>query len=1798
MTQIDPRHARSHRRAADRRADRRGNAMVLVAGLLVLLVIVVAAFLTSARGTRELAAAQKERAIRDASVDDIATTLADEIAGALFARPIDATGVGNPAEIASSVDREQAFAELRDGNRLRLEPLSDARRQSTDWDADEDGRPDTTWNTVPHQVVPWTNWPDNLAPLPGSVALYPEEEEVLWPAGPGFPTNGPWRRDPGAGFGAFPVPELATNFTETNPIGDPGTNDSRWLADAEPMRWDIVPGSSNFSGVDGFPHAFRMWRHLSYIGRPGNGWRVVSDISNVTGNLVTNLRYPVEQWLTDVVPTPFFDETTGFARWEWDGSDPDLGASYNRWQDWFFRYPYVYADPARIPHNFFRLDDADADGEYDPPADSFRFGTPRWDLNRVLDDADGDGFTDSFWWLAPIQGPDGLRYVVSFRIVDNAAKVNANVATRFEPGLAPGPGDELATRGETPADVALVGRPDLAPPVSLPMRSDRNVGLLDNPLRRDSSGALLRRGWWLPNNPSVDLYDSRGGGVSDVSWGGNTDLEALQQWRDFVRELRVPITPVEDAFRFTDDRRLYFNAAASRPNDPGFGISPFGVEDEIELRLFHGNNFTWTFSRFERALNRPFNLDEEPFGQILRSSRTYQESSGFLSPGENFKLDAYELAHDTRHRLTLFNGARNDLKPAWLRWRGALPQRIYETTRTLPNQDRLREIDRFLAQAARKMDLRENDAGRVLRDEAESTDFVPRGPLDARGERFLHERLAEEIFLALVETDRTGELSPTESASYESIFGSGTVQGGDVGLRRVARVSAALAANILSRRDDDRDRMEVDPLDRFNVAPLYDEIRETGQAGAIPIPAWPDNFRLDTATVPPLERPTFDRDRDRRMLGLEPQPFLTEAMVTLVHGGSEIRQPPAGVSLPFYEGPSGTGGGGSSGPWFAFSTDPDAGSEGQAVLALQMANPFHHVIPWRELSKYGLRLFGEDVRLRDLFAAAGFPVTAWDAATDPIDRWDFFPSADDNPVTLTILIVDETFSWQRRRNVEGNPSGPPSSIADFRARWLDFLGLEQTLPGSFASDESMTLVLPWSEIPGLTGVPSEFYQDSDGGDGGLGGGGGGGSEEALIELWRETYHDRADAPAANVSENAPPFDPATAAPTELVDRVVLDRFGMPESAFRTALFELEPPPDHDVDLVPAGSGGSFSKWAGIRIQDEPILMQPVTVRRAWSRDLDATPSGTLVPENVGFSPADHGPRYVVAQERVFGPQQYLEAIPSGQQSGDQFTRAKPTFRGDDGDGTGYQGWAVNLVTPSEPTDSPLPQAGTSAGEAEETWFWEFIPHPYGYEDPTSLPEGATDLVGRRPVYFDGARDPRFADVDFLLTAAEEAVAAAGGSLSPDNLRLLDRGLWKGDFGTVDGAFQMLQKEGDYQQVGELLLTFAVAHELEFSGDRYVGTAQTFAEAMADDETTPADRGIFIGRLVGGRIIGDAPASARYDSENRLHSVPELAAGFRLLSAFVCDGPGVNWDPSVPGALSWEQVAFSNAAGFTGRATPGLVNLNTASPEVLAALPHWTTLAHFDEDLFAATNAVPHAVLAYRERYDNFARAEAGLVNLASHGVPGGPDYTGRPSDGRGERGFADIGELLQMDRGGRRDYPTPGIDALRGNDLNAIGTPQQVEDQLRAIRYLEDAWRIGWAAREPFRQPSGGWLDTYHGTRLSIDVNQPDRTLLRSLAASPDVDEFLRQEGDPAAGDLEEQRMLFSGASNLITTTSDMFTVYFRVRAFRPRDDGVLDATDLDAVASDRRYVMLVDRSQVNTPIDAPRIVFLQEVPD
>src|SRR5688572_22568434 len=67
---------------------RRGNTIVLVAGILVLLVIIATAYVTRTGGERITAKVQQDAGLRDDTHQVIAEMLADEIAMSLFPRPL------------------------------------------------------------------------------------------------------------------------------------------------------------------------------------------------------------------------------------------------------------------------------------------------------------------------------------------------------------------------------------------------------------------------------------------------------------------------------------------------------------------------------------------------------------------------------------------------------------------------------------------------------------------------------------------------------------------------------------------------------------------------------------------------------------------------------------------------------------------------------------------------------------------------------------------------------------------------------------------------------------------------------------------------------------------------------------------------------------------------------------------------------------------------------------------------------------------------------------------------------------------------------------------------------------------------------------------------------------------------------------------------------------------------------------------------------------------------------------------------------------------------------------------------------------------------------------------------------------------------------------------------------------------------------------------------------------------------------------------------------------------------------
>jgi hypothetical protein len=207
--------------------------------------------------------------------------------------------------------------------------------------------------------------------------------------------------------------------------------------------------------------------------------------------------------------------------------------------------------------------------------------------------------------------------------------------------------------------------------------------------------------------------------------------------------------------------------------------------------------------------------------------------------------------------------------------------------------------------------------------------------------------------------------------------------------------------------------------------------------------------------------------------------------------------------------------------------------------------------------------------------------------------------------------------------------------------------------------------------------------------------------------------------------------------------------------------------------------------------------------------------------------------------------------------------------------------------------------------------------------------------------------------------------------------------------------------------------------------------------------------------------------------------------------------------------------------------------------------------------------------------------------LLGSGFTGGPDYSNRsaainmtygvgPKHTRGFSSPSEIG-LLQV----------PGF-------VDDVIEPWHTPNNHNAVRDAA-SWKIDFARLDPFGYLDGTAGDysvqsiagLYVGAPISTEVNHDTYYDENTLIS------------DGVSGDAEERNLLQAGISNLIGTTSDMFTVHMRIRTFKRNPiTGIWDATDLDYIVDDSRYVMLVDRSNVDSAADKPRILYFEKLPN
>lgn len=614
---------------AHRSSSRRGNTIVLVTGILVLLVIIATAYVTRTQAGRTSSNSTLKKQLQDDKAGVVAHSIADQLALALFVSPMSQ----NNTVIAN------AQPTVLNSNAVHYPPAVDAVRYGRDVNF--------PYNFAPYYVIPFTNWPDGV-------------NDPKWPAGPG---------NLGAAAGTYSV--LLQG--EGNPLGNPGFGDFRPLRDLEPQRW-CTQDPNHPPPVMG-PDAYSHWRHMSYIARPDNAFRLCTDISDIGdfnndgyGRLLTDMSVPVEQWLC--APPSNRNPITGgcsvksnfMALWRrWFGLDQPnnpLGE---------YQSQYVFLPPLLvngIPANLYNLRDLDSDFTYGEPGErmnddftgpgvnpAYPTGTPRWTVGRVLADADGDGLTDSFWFLAPTTIDNGIRQIVAVSIIDNCSMLPINCATRFMRNDSFLPANvSKKTSGMGPCDLAFVGELNTAVNANgRGLSSNWNVGLYDNP--DNSTYPQL----WPGIAPDIKL--------------SHMFAYQLSQWSQHLQEVGLAVPGAGVAFPTAGQRFDYWRRSASSPlsADQGSPYSPFGLEDELELRMYAGLNVPWIFSRYEHSVQ---DSQAGPATGFLRAAVFMEENNELREQRYN-----REMVSDMRHRVTTYSNARNDLMPPWLWKEYNVPER-------------------------------------------------------------------------------------------------------------------------------------------------------------------------------------------------------------------------------------------------------------------------------------------------------------------------------------------------------------------------------------------------------------------------------------------------------------------------------------------------------------------------------------------------------------------------------------------------------------------------------------------------------------------------------------------------------------------------------------------------------------------------------------------------------------------------------------------------------------------------------------------------------------------------------------------------------------------------------------------------------------------------------------------------------------------------------------------------------------------------------------------------------------------
>jgi hypothetical protein len=391
-------------------------------------------------------------------------------------------------------------------------------------------------------------------------------------------------------------------------------------------------------------------------------------------------------------------------------------------------------------------------------------------------------------------------------------------------------------------------------------------------------------------------------------------------------------------------------------------------------------------------------------------------------------------------------------------------------------------------------------------------------------------------------------------------------------------------------------------------------------------------------------------------------------------------------------------------------------------------------------------------------------------------------------------------------------------------------------------------------------------------------------------------------------------------------------------------------------------------------------------------------------------------------------------------------------------------------------------------------------------------------------------------------------------------------------------------------------------------------SQGFA-GVDSDNTTRIDETLFDGvNLALDRFVPfvDTNGDRFRDPADEPTAFSEMPVALNVLDQFVIAPPAMPAPLIDPATTPFDPVLPKRPlASSSTVAQPGLVNINTASERVLRALPgvapqfansvtgaaptpeyDWAT------QLFGAQFGTDIDLAAMMESYRTFgvgnirqtSFTNPALTDAYSTGT-GSPDTSlsigGTPADLLAGGFSIPAGRTPQRTTGvaGNEDLSTTATDERSlfrgvGEVLNAhFGGPTIADvPSLKQVPVGADALAYN---RDP---ATGNELDTsLQGlSRFRAKLTQGD--------------------GNTATGVVprgyDEKLALTSSFINTITTRSDYFAAWFVVHGYREEDTTNLTSNTQPMIPSvARRFLMVIDRSQVTQLGQKPKVLLMQEVP-